>query len=277
MFVDGDTLHYYGEFRKVDVEPLRQLLARAPASLSRLEIASPGGDALSGIAIGEMIKSRDLEVVVVGKGCTSACANYVFTPARRKTLSPGSMVFWHYSCPFSIPDDPVRLREQLVAKLGTPSFDFSYEQDGEQVTDPEELKAALEAGLDDMVEKTTGFVRDYRAGHQRIYQGTGIDDRIICLTDHLNLPDVNEEDVGYSYTLPVEDMARFGVCGVTAPDDYADRSEAYIQSREDMRHSWGVVRLAEHPQFQPRYPADHCSRSAAGRATPGVGERPLSH
>ena len=266
MFVRGDTLHYYGKLDDSAVEPLARLLEQAPTSLAQLRIASPGGHALGSIAIAEMIHARDLEVVVVGKGCGSASANYVFTPARRKSLSPGSMVVWHYSCPSSILDDPVWMREQLLRKFGTPSFDFSYEKNGHPVTDPEELRQEFEAQLDDYVGQLTAYVRELRAGHQRIFEGTGIDDRIICLTDHLDLPDVSEQEVGHSYTLPVEDMARFGVCGVSAPDDYAERSEALIQSREDLRGLLGVVRLAEHPEFQPRYPADYCDRPATDHA-----------
>lgn len=262
MFIEGDTLHYYGELREVDVAPLGRLLAQAPAGLSRLRIASPGGDSLASIAIGRMIQARALEIVVVGRGCGSGCANYVFTPAGKKTISPGSIVMWHYSCPSSMPGSRRAIRRQLASSFGTPNFTFSSEDNGVPVTDPTELRRHFDARLDELVDTTHGFIAAYRAGHRDIYAGTGVDDRIICLADHMKLPDPPRDMAGYGYTLSVADMERFGVCGVSAPPDYIERTGALIRADPALGAGFGVVRLADHPRFRPRHAPGHCARQA---------------
>ena len=266
MFVRGDTLHFYGEISKADVAPLRSLLQHASSGLARLEIASPGGEALSSIAIGEMIRALDLEVVVVGKGCNSSCANYIFTPARRRTISSGSLVLWHNSCPSRLPADAFRLKKMMLTPQDTASIAVDLKDDeGNPVTDPQKIKEHIEGSIEELVE----YVSDYHAGHQRIFAGTQIDDRLICLADHLELPDGPEDGVGYSYTLSPEEMVRFGVCGVDAPEDYVQRAEAYFAARRTPGTSGGVVHLSDHPEFQPRYGVGHCRYRPSASADDG--------
>lgn len=255
MSVEGDALRFYGEITRADVEPLRRLLEQAPATLSRVEVASPGGEALAAIAIAGMIHDRGLEVVVVAPGCHSACANYLFTPARHRTISPGSLVLWHQSCPQAIPTDPFRFRKILLERYGTSQLNFRRnDAHGKPVTDPQRLRELFEAHLDDLVAKGVQYTRDRQAGHQRIYAGTGIDDRIICLTDHIELPAGD-----YSYTLPVDEMARFGLCDINAPADYVEQAEVLVRRMQEGSRAHGVVRLSDHPEFRFRYGPTHCA------------------
>lgn len=59
-----------------------------------LLVNSPGGDAGAGLSIAEELRKRDV-MVVVDKYCMSACANYIFIGARRKSLNPGAILGFH--------------------------------------------------------------------------------------------------------------------------------------------------------------------------------------
>ncbi|MET0327805.1 MAG: hypothetical protein ABW163_03440 [Luteimonas sp.] len=256
VFVDGTQLHYYGRFNEAGAERLRAVLSDA-TDLRELHIASPGGDGLASIDIGTQIQARDLAVVVVGEGCASGCANYVFTPARQRTIAPGSVVFWHYSCPPRKPERRARIARRLRSSFDTASFRYKAEDETGAIEDPAALRANFEQNIDALVDAFLTMQRKAREGHTRIYDATGIDDRIICLTDHLRLPEVPERHVGFMYTLSVEDMARFGVCDVRARPDYAAWAERYIAADDALPEYAGVVRLSDHPRFRPR-PARPC-------------------
>ena len=73
---------------------LEQLKRADDPSVRTLAIRSPGGDVAVGIAFGEWVHGRGLDVVVVDF-CISSCANYVFTAARTKRVVPGAFVAWH--------------------------------------------------------------------------------------------------------------------------------------------------------------------------------------
>lgn len=101
--------------------------------------------------------------------------------------------------------------------------------------------------------------------HIAFFEGQRIDARIVCLGDYIALP----KSAGYAYTLSVADMARFGVCGVTAPDDYAARVAMVLREREKSDVA-GMIRLADYPAFEPRFPPDAWP-VAPGPATPSAG------
>ena len=250
VFVEGDALHYYGALEVRDVNRLLQALVAAPATVSRLVVTSRGGDAVAAIAAGEAVRARGLAVEVVGRGCGSSCANYLFVPARSRTIAPGSLVMFHNSCPTGFSEDPAYWRGWLRRNYGG-----GLPVDRSQVRTArahEDVRRQFEQDLDTHAAQFVQTVRDTKAGHRRIFDGSGIDDRLLCLGDHLELPRVTGTDGGYMYTLDPVDMARFGVCDVAAPDDYVARAERYFRSRADLQGRVGVVRLADHPGFVPQ-------------------------
>lgn len=267
VYVEGDSVHLYGSLDRDAALRLRQLLDEAAPTVTRLVIASNGGDALWSVMAAEAVHARNMEVVVAGKGCGSSCANYLFTPARKKTLSPGAMVLWHYSCPTSYSEDPAWWRTWLAGNYGQ-ALKIEPPGEGEPAPDPAQVRQQFEAELDTHAQRFAGMAAQVKAGHMRIFAGSGIDERIMCLADHLALPPVPEGTIGYSYTLPVADMARFGVCNVSAPDDYVERTEAFFRSRQDLHGRFGVVRLSEHRLFKPRYGPGHCDGAARGGVQP---------
>lgn len=257
VFVDGTHIHYYGLLNEAGAERLRDVLAQAE-DLRALYIASPGGNVLSSIDIGQQIQARDLAVVVVGEGCASGCANYVFTPARQRTISEESLVLWHYSCPPRKTPTPRRMARQLRRTFGTAAFTFKASDERGTIEDPDALRSAFEQNIAKLADAYVAELRRTRQGHDRLFAQTGIDDRIICLTDHLRLPKVPEQYVDFLYTLSLEDMARFGVCDVDARPDYGTWAAQRIAADETLSQYGGVVALAGHPRFRPR-PSRVCS------------------
>lgn len=257
VFVEGARLHYYGKLNDVGAERLREALA-GESNLRELHIASPGGDVLASISIGEQIQAHDLTVVVVGVGCASGCANYVFTPARRRVISPGSLVLWHYSCPERFPARRRQIARTLRQQFSKPGFAYSAEEDGHPIQDPVRLQENFEQNLDRLVDAHLAFVTAYRAGHNHIFASTGIDPSIICMADHVRLPKVPDHHIAFFYTLSQEDMARFGVCDVEMRPDYAEWAARKVAEHEELREYAGVLQLSRFPRFQPR-PSRPCS------------------
>ena len=264
-FIDGDTVHLYGVLYDDMLQPLRELLARAPVPPRRLQVASRGGDAMAGLAVGELVRRYGLEVVVAPPGCGSACAAYVFTAATRKVISPGAVVVWHNSCPNRTMEQPQAMEKYLRTQLGT-AFELRYVVDGVAIEDPGQLQALLEREIDDWVAQTVDYARKWRLEHERFFAGTPVDARGVCLEDHLDLPDVPADSFSYSYTLSVADMERLGICNVHAPEDYTGQATRFFAHRgRDV--DAGVISLADHPRFVPLHAPGGCAK-VAGEPAP---------
>jgi hypothetical protein len=95
VLVDGSTasITFIGDIDPISLASFRALLADNPR-VRRVYIDSPGGQLPSALAMARLIDERNLALVVDGR-CFSACANFVFVAARRKTVLPGSMVGIH--------------------------------------------------------------------------------------------------------------------------------------------------------------------------------------
>lgn len=91
--LEQDALLLRGE---TDATMLRCLRTAARPSIRKIVVDSPGGPVKTGIAIAEIVKALDVEVIVRGQ-CNSSCANYVLPAARRITLKPGALVMIHGS------------------------------------------------------------------------------------------------------------------------------------------------------------------------------------
>lgn len=92
-FSEGE-LNYVGYLDEGANERLFALydgLTDKPATLS---IRSRGGDVVPGMALGEWVRSRKLNVKVM-EFCLSSCANYVFTAGAKKIVSNNAMIGFH--------------------------------------------------------------------------------------------------------------------------------------------------------------------------------------
>lgn len=202
----GAALLFIGSITPDAVARVAGLLDASP-QVREVVIESSGGDVPAGMDFGELVHARGLDVRVTGTRCASSCANYVFPAGRRKTIDPGSLVLWHGSM----------LQEGLVE-----SFDVS------QVKHP--------SGRSLNWRERRLLLRTVRADFQRLsarqarfYERLGVDPAITVIGQ--------QQGCRCNWTLVVEDMARFGVGGVSAPEDYA--SPGY----GDPSMEWELVRI----------------------------------
>jgi len=257
---EGDTLHVYGKLSNEMLEPLRAQLAAAATPVRRMQIASVGGDALAGLAAGRLVRQYDLEVLVVPPACNSACANYIFLAASRKVISPGARVAWHNSCPTAAMGDPEFMRMYLLDNFGT-WFRFRQVIDGAVVDDPDRLRSAFESEIEVWVERFAEYGEQVWSAHRQFFAGTGMDERAICLGDHIDLPGEEKRTDSYAYSLSVQDMERFGICNVDAPEDYAERTAEYFADGHADRA--GVIHLEDYPGFKPMHGPGYCKAAPA--------------
>ena len=104
-----------------EANALIQAILDKKDSIRALYIDSGGGDVTAAIALAEMIRQHKLRLVVAGR-CLSACANYVFTAAVRKTVPPGSLVGIHGTIIHARFDDKMlianaRDKDKLIAAV----------------------------------------------------------------------------------------------------------------------------------------------------------------
>ncbi|NHZ37178.1 hypothetical protein [Massilia rubra] len=82
-----------GEITPALLASFRAIIVEHP-EVTQLYIDSQGGELPSALEMARIIDQRNLSLVVDGR-CFSACANYLFVAARRKSVLPGSMVGIH--------------------------------------------------------------------------------------------------------------------------------------------------------------------------------------
>ena len=80
----------------IDSKSLKRLQSSLSPQTKRLIVNSAGGRGPEAIQLGTLVRTHDLEVVVDGV-CLSACAHFVFLPARKKRLEPYSVVAFHHT------------------------------------------------------------------------------------------------------------------------------------------------------------------------------------
>jgi hypothetical protein len=93
--IDGELV-YDGKLNEEGVAKLIALYRSNAIKPVALAIRSTGGSSYAGMALGRLVFDYQLSVRVVDY-CGSSCANYVFTAGRRKSINPGSMIWWHGS------------------------------------------------------------------------------------------------------------------------------------------------------------------------------------
>jgi ATP-dependent protease ClpP protease subunit len=94
----GSTLVYIGHIDEAGVDYVKDVYKNSYLENSNfptvLHITSPGGDEIAGLAMGNWVWDKQLDVVVKNY-CLSACANYVFVAGQKKILKRDSIIGWH--------------------------------------------------------------------------------------------------------------------------------------------------------------------------------------
>lgn len=206
----GASLHYTGPITSEAVARARAVLEASP-QVREVVVNSGGGDVEAGMDLGDMIHARGLDVRVSGGLCMSSCANYVFTAGRRKTIEPGSLVIWHGSM----------LQEGMFEKFDASTL---VHPEGRPLTRRERRRAEREVRRD--------FERVLRRQHG-FYAKLGVDAAITVVGQR--------RGCACQWTLPVADMAAFGVRDVSAPDDYGLAGYATAD------FPWELLRLEDSP------------------------------
>jgi hypothetical protein len=156
---------------------------------------------------------------------------------------------WHNSCPQNIAEGTAF--ERVLAGEGA-NLSASMRRDGVPLSDTERERVLREQGPE-LAQKLRRYYRAAVGPQQRLFARTGIDSRIVCLGDYLQLPHGGD----YAYSLSGADMAAFGLCGVELPNDY-EQDVTRILAEEGLADRAGLLHLADHPEFMPS-PRRSCS------------------
>lgn len=93
--VVGDTLYYRGNLSSASSEAFDAATAGlVRGQLTRLVIASVGGDTQAGRKVARWVRNMAL-VVEVDTICFSSCANYIFPAGRARVIRADALVGWH--------------------------------------------------------------------------------------------------------------------------------------------------------------------------------------
>jgi len=226
---EDDAIVYRGEILPEANAQVRELLAGA-IGIEWLRITSVGGDVRLGMDLGELVREHGLNVKVVDY-CASSCANYVFPAGRRKLLPADSAVVWHGSA-----------IQAGLGDLSTIDFSAVEKQRGHALSDDEKAEVAEQMGL-------TAYFDGVKRRQEAFYAAIGVDPRVTVFGQDL--------DCRCNWTIPVADMARFGITGVEAPDGYGSHLEP--QGKRVV-----LLRLDDHPQYAASIDAARAPAPAPG-------------
>lgn len=205
--LSGASAVYRGELTEEGLATLRKLTEGR--ALDALVVDSAGGEIVMSMDFGYWLLERRLNVTVDGV-CLSSCANYVFTAGRRKTILAGSVVGWHGSAeqPGLLDQMHAEAEKAVRAKRLPPG------------KEAEELVRVRQSNVDYL----TGAILKQGEFFHRV----GVDEYITRVGNEVyGLP-------GFYY-LSVEDMARFGIRDVTAPEDYTRMDLDALEKRTGFR------------------------------------------
>ncbi len=190
------TATYRGD---IDAEANRAFFGDvADRPVTELSITSMGGSVEAAIALGRWVHERGVDVTV-DEYCLSACANYVFPAGRNKVIRPGAVVAWHGSYRHLV--ETGQWRDDARARM---------ERHGEdQATAGTRARAAA---------------RRLAALEDAFFEDIGVDGHLAWVA---KMPPYRVPDY---YTLPVADMARFGVTGIEAPPDYPPADLSHVDA-----------------------------------------------
>lgn len=92
--ISPDTILFDGSITQQNVAVFEELLNAQFQQVATIVIKSVGGDVLSGIYLGELVHSHQLNVIIRGV-CASSCANYVATASSNVIVEEGAILGWH--------------------------------------------------------------------------------------------------------------------------------------------------------------------------------------
>ncbi len=187
LLLEADTVYYTGP---VSAAQNRELFAKlADRKVGRLLITSTGGEVEAGIALGSWVFAHGIDIEVV-KYCLSSCANYVFSAGRHKTIRPGAVVAWHGN-----------YNHLVQTGLWQDDIAARRERTGEDALTARQRVHAEAVRLARL--------------EQDFFARIGVDEYLCWIGKQ------PPYSVANYYFLSTDDMARFGVQDVQAPDDYA--------------------------------------------------------
>ncbi|MDI6797816.1 MAG: hypothetical protein QMD09_12770 [Desulfatibacillaceae bacterium] len=190
ILVQGETAYFTGYINGKNSSDFMQ--AVRGKNIRTVVLNSTGGEINAGMDMGLWIFENKVDVVIDGL-CMSSCANYLFVAGRNKTLLPGSVVAWHGSAMQSNMLSRGQVEEQLRQAIG-----------GKPIQEPE---------FEALVEQTWDYMVKSREKQAAFFSKIGVDENICRIGSE-------EFDAEDFFTMSIDDMARFGVKNVHAPQDY---------------------------------------------------------
>ncbi|HAY21355.1 MAG TPA: hypothetical protein DCY27_04155 [Desulfobacterales bacterium] len=195
--IDGTAITYEGNLSEKNIDLFLEMAKGR--KIETLVINSGGGDITAGMELGSWVFKGNIDVVVEGI-CMSSCANYVFTAGHHKTITNGSIVGWHGNALQESGKSDNDVREAV-----TRSFNSLSEE--------ERKKLNLEELVGKSIEQMRGYLVATKKRQADFFTKIGVDE-YVCR--------VGNEKYGAVdfFILSVEDMGRFGIGNVQAPENY---------------------------------------------------------
>jgi len=111
--VDKGTIRFEGTIEEGDIARFNEIINE---DINTLIVRSGGGDVLAAIPIAEKIQMKQMDIVVDGL-CVSSCADYFFIAAKRKKVSPNSLVLLHGGITAKLEHESEKMIEEMT-RLG---------------------------------------------------------------------------------------------------------------------------------------------------------------
>ncbi|MCW7754222.1 hypothetical protein OOT00_09505 [Desulfobotulus sp. H1] len=195
--LQGKTATFAGALTEENLKAF--LRAVDGKNISKLIIASAGGEVNAGMTMGEWVFVNQVDVAVE-RMCMSSCANYIFTAGVQKTIHKDSIVGWHGNVHQTIKESDTSIRTAIME---------TYEQLPKEQKDRMDITLIIEQEIRQAQEYFTQSLER----EKRFFTSIGVDEYLCRIGNQ----EYGAEDF---FLLSIQDMMRFGVTGVKAPDGY---------------------------------------------------------
>jgi len=192
VFVEGKSLFYIGRTTRDGFKQAQAEFQKAKNKIEWLCIDSRGGEVDASMDMGLWVFNNGINVKIENK-CLGTCANYIFPAGKSKKIEKNAIVAWYL----------LTVQNDLFTY-----FKLSYKFSEQYLSLPE--GEAREKILLDVEHHFIQLIQK----QELFYEEIGVDQNITVVGQKEGLDDKR------FWSISIEDMAKFGITDVVAPDNY---------------------------------------------------------
>jgi hypothetical protein len=192
--IEGSSLRYEGVINAEGFIKIKSAIKKAKNDIQWIYINSAGGQIDISMDMGLWVFRNGLNVRVQNV-CLSSCANYIFPAGKKKVIEKNAIVAWHGSA-----------IQKNLNSLEIKQIDNALAS----IDDP----AEREKEKNKIIKDYSQYISAMKLKQENFFNKIGVNQDITVIGQS------EKYNVKNYWAMSVEDMNKFGIMNVIAPDDY---------------------------------------------------------